>query len=43
MRMWRFMGCGDRAAAVEYYGRLIKLWKDAGPELQPIVRDVRER
>ncbi len=34
---------GERAKAVEYYGRLVKLWNDADPELQPVVRDVRAR
>ncbi len=34
---------GDRAKALEYYGRFVDLWKDADPELQPVVRDVRAR
>ena len=34
---------GDRAKALEYYNRLLDLWKDADPELQPVVRDVRAR
>jgi tetratricopeptide (TPR) repeat protein len=34
---------GDRAKAREYYGRFVDLWKDADPELQVIVRDVRAR
>jgi tetratricopeptide (TPR) repeat protein len=34
---------GDRAKAREYYGRFVDLWKDADPELQPMVRDVRAR
>ena len=34
---------GDRAKALEYYGRLVDLWKGADPELQPVVRDVRVR
>jgi tetratricopeptide (TPR) repeat protein len=34
---------GDRARALEYYGRLIEMWRDADAELQPIVRDVRAR
>ncbi|OLB05238.1 MAG: hypothetical protein AUH06_10445 [Gemmatimonadetes bacterium 13_2_20CM_69_27] len=34
---------GDRAKAREYYGRFVDLWKDADPELQPVVRDVRAR
>jgi tetratricopeptide (TPR) repeat protein len=34
---------GDRAKAREYYAKLLDLWKTADPELQPIVRDTRER
>jgi tetratricopeptide (TPR) repeat protein len=34
---------GDTAQAVEYYDRLIELWRDADPELQPIVEEVRDR
>ncbi|HEX9754366.1 MAG TPA: protein kinase [Gemmatimonadales bacterium] len=34
---------GDRAKAVEYYGRFVDLWKDADPELQPRVQEVRRR
>ncbi len=34
---------GGRAKAREYYGRFVDLWKDADPELQPVVRDVRGR
>ena len=34
---------GNRAKALEYYGRFVDLWKDADPELQPVVRDVRAR
>jgi tetratricopeptide (TPR) repeat protein len=34
---------GDREKAVEYYTRFVELWKDADPELQPQVRDVRSR
>jgi tetratricopeptide (TPR) repeat protein len=34
---------GDRAPALDYYGRFVELWKDADPELQPVVRDVRQR
>jgi tetratricopeptide (TPR) repeat protein len=34
---------GDRVKALEYYGRFVNLWKDADPELQPVVRDVRAR
>jgi tetratricopeptide (TPR) repeat protein len=34
---------GDRQKALTYYGRMVELWKDADPELQPIVQDVRKR
>ncbi|HEX9579575.1 MAG TPA: protein kinase, partial [Gemmatimonadales bacterium] len=34
---------GNREKALEYYGRFVDLWKTADPELQPVVRDVRER
>jgi tetratricopeptide (TPR) repeat protein len=34
---------GDRVRALDYYGRFVELWKDADPELQPLVRDVRGR
>jgi tetratricopeptide (TPR) repeat protein len=34
---------GDRAKAREYYAKLLDLWKTADPELQPIVKDTRER
>jgi tetratricopeptide (TPR) repeat protein len=34
---------GDRAKARENYEKLIALWKDADPELQPIVKDAKER
>ncbi len=33
----------DRDKAVEYYNELVELWKDADPELQPQVEDVRGR
>jgi tetratricopeptide (TPR) repeat protein len=33
----------DAARARDYYGRFVDLWKDADPELQPLVRDVRAR
>ena len=35
--------CGERQRAIEYYQRFVDLWKDADPELQPTVRDVRAR
>jgi len=34
---------GDRVRALENYGRFVELWKNADPELQPAVREVRER
>jgi len=34
---------GDRARARESYAKLQDLWKTADPELQPIVKDARER
>jgi tetratricopeptide (TPR) repeat protein/TolB-like protein len=34
---------GDRAKAAERYRRFVELWKDADPELQPGVREVRGR
>ena len=34
---------GDRDAAAKYYQRFVTLWKDADPELQPAVADVRQR
>jgi len=34
---------GQFDKARDYYGRLVDLWKNADPELQPIVRDVKQR
>ena len=34
---------GDKAKALEHYGRLVELWKEADPVLQPAVREVRGR
>ena len=34
---------GDRKRAYEHYARFVSLWKDAEPELQPMVADVRQR
>jgi tetratricopeptide (TPR) repeat protein len=34
---------GDRVKAADRYRRFVDLWKDADPELQPGVRDVRAR
>jgi tetratricopeptide (TPR) repeat protein len=34
---------GNRERAIEYYTRLVDLWKDADPILQPRIRDIRAR
>jgi tetratricopeptide (TPR) repeat protein/tRNA A-37 threonylcarbamoyl transferase component Bud32 len=34
---------GDREKAKSHYAQFIELWKDADPELQPLVRKARER
>src|SRR3989454_1549794 len=34
---------GQLDRARDYYGRFVDLWKDADPELQPLVRDVKQR
>ena len=34
---------GDAKRALLYYGKFAALWKDADPELQPVVQDVRKR
>jgi serine/threonine-protein kinase len=34
---------GDRKKAADYYGRFVDLYQHADPELQPAVRDARER
>ena len=34
---------GDRASAARYYRRFVELWKNADPELQPQVAEVRAR
>jgi len=34
---------GQLDKARDYYGRFLDLWKDADPELQPAVRDVKQR
>jgi len=34
---------GDRAKAAHYYAKFIDLWKDADPDLQPKVAEVRAR
>jgi tetratricopeptide (TPR) repeat protein/tRNA A-37 threonylcarbamoyl transferase component Bud32 len=38
-----YEGRGDRARALETYGRLVDLWRDADPDLQPRVREARRR
>jgi eukaryotic-like serine/threonine-protein kinase len=45
---WRRLGelyesKGDRSSAIEAYERFMDFWRNADPELQPIVRAVRER
>jgi tetratricopeptide (TPR) repeat protein len=34
---------GDRAKAASHYAKFVELWKDADPDLQPKVREVRAR
>jgi predicted TPR repeat methyltransferase len=34
---------GDRAAAVDHYGRFVALWAKADAEFQPLVADIRRR
>jgi tetratricopeptide (TPR) repeat protein len=34
---------GDKTNALAYYGRFTKLWSEADPELQPVVKDVKAR
>jgi tetratricopeptide (TPR) repeat protein len=34
---------GDRRRAADSYNRFVELWKNADPELQPSVREVRAR
>jgi tetratricopeptide (TPR) repeat protein len=34
---------GNRTKAAQHYGAFVELWKDADPELQPVVADVRRR
>ncbi len=34
---------GDRAKALERYRSFVELWQNADPELQPRVREIRER
>jgi len=32
---------GERVAAVEHYARVVELWRDADPRLQPLVEEAR--
>ncbi len=34
---------GDHADAIEYYQKFVDLWKNADPELQPLVKDAKAR
>ena len=34
---------GDRTKAVDFYGRFTELWREADPELQPKVKEVKRR
>jgi len=34
---------GDRKKATEYYSKFVEVWKDADPELQPGVKEIRGR
>jgi hypothetical protein len=34
---------GNTAKAIEYYGKFVELWRNADPELQPRVAEIRER
>jgi eukaryotic-like serine/threonine-protein kinase len=36
-----YQDAGDRAKALDYYGRFVDLWKNADPELQPRVAEAR--
>jgi tetratricopeptide (TPR) repeat protein len=38
-----YEGKGNKEKALDYYGKFTGLWKDADPELQPQVRDVKQR
>ena len=33
----------DRQKALDYYAQFVDLWRDADPELQPVVEEVRLR
>jgi tetratricopeptide (TPR) repeat protein len=46
--VWRRLGelyesKGDRRSAIDAYERFLDFWRNADPELQPVVRQVRER
>jgi len=34
---------GDRRRAAEWYGKFVRLWRNADPELQPVVADAKRR
>ena len=34
---------GDASRAIEYYGKFVRLWKNADAEFQPTVEDIRRR
>jgi tetratricopeptide (TPR) repeat protein len=34
---------GNRAKALQYYGLFVELWRNADPDLQPAVREVKQR
>jgi len=34
---------GEKDKATDYYGRFINLWKNADPELQPQVKEIKDR
>jgi hypothetical protein len=38
-----YEGRRDRTKAASYYAKFVDLWKDADPELQPKLREVRAR
>jgi tetratricopeptide (TPR) repeat protein len=38
-----YEGKGDVKKALEYYGKFVDLWKEADPELQPRVAEVKKR
>ena len=33
----------DRQKALDYYSQFVELWREADPELQPVVEEVRLR